>query len=138
MATLDLNYDELPLVNGELDLSSDDLSCRLFLASLLDHAGAEGVEQVRFRPSDGEKCLAVTIGRQEYDMIPLPVEARVEYFRFIQKLVLGKLAYLFLTRLSGKPFTRDNCGPIAVDVVGRRSKWIVQCTHELIRFVRAD
>jgi hypothetical protein len=138
MAKVELCYDQLPLDYGQLEFSDDRESCRLLMACLLDHAAAERVEQVRFAPNDGDKCLAIKIGRDTYNMVPMPDEVRKTYLKFIHEMLLGRFTYLMLFRLCNMPFTRDNCGPITVDVNGRRSKWNVQCTNESVRFVRVS
>jgi hypothetical protein len=138
MSDLAITYEKLPLVDGELELSDDRQSCELFLATLLDHASTEHVERVKFCPAEAERCLRVVNGRDEYEMVPLPREAGAIYLKFIQQMVLGKLGYLVLVRLSRRPFERENCGPLLVDVGGRRSKWSVNCTHESVCFVRVQ
>jgi hypothetical protein len=138
MSNVELSYDQLPIVDGELELSDNRQSCQLFLASLLDHACAERVEQVCFNPTEEDKCLAVVIGREICEIVPIPQEVRATYLRHIQEMILGKFAYVFLVRLCGKPFIRNNCGPVIVDVGGRRSKWTVECARDLVRFVRVS
>jgi hypothetical protein len=138
MRNLALTYEKLPLLDGQLELSDDRQSCDLFLATLLDHASAEHVERVTFCPAEAERCLRVVIGRDEYEMVPLPREAGAIYLRFIQQMLLGKFSYLIFIRLSRRPFERENCGPLLVDVGGRRSKWSVNCTHKSVCFVRVQ
>lgn len=138
MSNVELSYERLPYIDGELELTDDRQSCRLFLAATLDHAAAERAEQVSFKPNDADKSLTVVMGRCVHPMVPLPCEVRTTYFRFIQEMVLGRLFYFLRVHLNGRPFARNECGCVAVDVGGRRSRWTVECTRESIRFVRVS
>jgi hypothetical protein len=130
-----LAYERPLLVEGELELSDDRESCRRFLASLLDYAYAEGAEQVRYSPSDGDNCLDITIEGNKIEMLPLPAELRTAYFRFVQEIVRGKIGH-FLIRFGGGIFARESCGPLIVEVARRQSEWDVTCTHTFVRFTR--
>jgi hypothetical protein len=138
MANIELHYDQLPLDDGEMDLSIDWRSCELFLAALLDYASAEHVERVTFSPAEADQCLRLVVGRDEYDMVPLPREAGTIYLKFLQQILLGRLSHFFLVRLSRRQFVRDNCGQVLVEVSGRRSKWIANCARGSINFVRVQ
>lgn len=138
MSNVEIHYDELPYVDGELDLADDRSSCKLFLAAVLDCARGEHVERLSFCPSDGNQSLRLVVGRDVFEMVPLPAEVCVAYLRFIQEMVLGKFAYFFLVRCSRQSFVRDNCGSVLVDVGARRSKWLVNCTRESVCFVRVQ
>lgn len=138
MTNLTLTYEQLPLVDGELDLSDDRQSCELFLATLLDYASAEHAERVTFSPAEDNQSLRVVVGRDEYEMVPLPREAGAVYLKFIQQMLLGRLTYFLLVSLGRGPFLRENCGPLLIEVGGRRSKWSVDCDRESVCFVRVQ
>lgn len=139
MPKIELSYDRLPTIDGgrELLALSDDVpSCRLFLASLLDHAASSRVERVCFRPENGDQCLTVRIGQDVYEMAPLPAEFRIKYLKLIHQMVLGRFGYFVLVCFRGKSFHRNNCGPLTVEVAGRRSKWSIRCMHDAVCFTR--
>ena len=130
-----LAFDEVPLIDGEIELSDDRASCRLFLATLLDVARAEAAEEVVFTPGDGDKSLTAVINGEVSEMVPLPREARNVYLRFAQDITLGRVRGI-LVRLGNGLFARQLEATFHVQVAEQFSIWRVRATRSSIRFQR--
>ena len=130
-----LTFDEIPLIDGEVELSDDRAACRLFLAALLDVARAESAEEVVFTPGAGDKSLAAVINGEVFEIVPLPPEARDRFLRFAQDITLGRVRGIVVRHGLGA-LARELQGMLNVQVAGRLSSWRVRGTRDSIRFQR--